>query len=261
MTKYCPRITDLSIGIWHYMSNVFRYKLKVAEIGMTNHLIFDITNFYSGFHSGCEVFCYHAKNEKQRGADIDLYIQNANGRYQHYMIQAKVMDFRGYYNDIAKWNPNAQFLTLIKKAKKEKALALYLLYNGFTSKSRLCNPALGTAIIEANEIRKFRTSQRRTGYLHGQNSLYFDLLFNKMQPYQNLFCKGIQDVKLPQSKAENEIYTGFPYTKIIENSNNEDISDEESLEEDQQAIAIIEEMSLAPVRIIVKYDSEINNVA
>src|SRR5690554_3066452 len=135
MTKYCLITHCLSQRIWNYMSDVFSYKLKVSEIGITNHLIFEITKNHTGFGSACEVYCYHAKNEKQRGADVDLFIQNTDGTYQHYMLQAKVMDFRGYYNDISKWNPNAQFLTLIKKAKKEKALALYLLYNGLTSKS------------------------------------------------------------------------------------------------------------------------------
>ncbi len=256
MTKYCPRIYDLSQGIWNYMTDVLSYKLKVAEIGMTNHLIFDIAKFYGGFGVGCEVYCYHAKYEKKRGADIDLFIQNADRSYQHYMLQAKVMDFRGYYNDISKWNPNAQFLTLIKTAKKEKALALYLLYNGLTSKSKLGSPNLGISIIEADEIKKFRSKQLRSGYLHGQNTLFFDLLFNKMQPYENLFCKGIQDIKLPPSKEESEIYTGFPYQSIMKTADIEEINIEEKKIYDTEVLSIFEKSNLARVRIIVKYDFE-----
>jgi hypothetical protein len=172
------------------------------------------------------------------------------------MIQAKVMDYRGYYNDIKKWSPNSQFKTLIDKAKKEKAIALYLLYNGFTSKSKFGNDLFGTSIIEANEIQKIRRKQKLNGYNHGENSLYFDMLYSKMQPYQNLFCKGIQNVKLPQRKTEIEIYTGFPYSQVLESKNIDKIIDNVHINNNSQEFSIIEELNLAPIRIIVKYDTK-----
>ena len=242
------------------MSKVFMYNLKVSEIGLTNHLVFDITNFYASFPSKCEVYSLHAINEHIRGADIDLFIQNSSGSYQYYMIQAKVMDYRGYYNDIAKWNPKSQFLKLIKGAKKENALPLYLLYNGSTKNSLNGEGKYGTSVVAAGEINKFRTNQRKVGYIHGQNKLYFDLIYQYMEPYQNLFCNGLEGIDLPPNKKENEIYTGFPYRKIQKNTDVNPLS-EDGKNDYLEKLSIIKEKGLAPIRIIIKDNFENENVA
>jgi hypothetical protein len=256
MTCYCSQVNWLSKNLWEYLSDVFRYQLPAAEIGITNHFIYDITEFYSGFGILCEVYKLHAKHEKYRGADIDLFIQNPKGAYQHYMLQAKVMDYKGYYNDIPKWSSSAQFVTLVKAAKKENALSLYLLYNGLTRKSTLSNKNLGLSIIEANEIRKFRLNQRRNGYVHGQHSLFFDLLYHLMQPYSNLFCKGKNNIDLPPSKNYIEIFTEFPYIRIFPIANQID-EDNDYIENFGQIEQTIRNRHLAPIRIILK-NQELN---
>ena len=238
--------------LWKYMSDVFRYGLKISEIGVTNHLIFDITNFYQGFNKSCEVYSWHAPNEKVRGADIDLFIQNKNGTYQFYMLQAKIMTYRGNYMDIKKWSPNAQFIKLINAANQESALPLYLFYNGSTNNSYKGNQDFGISIVEAVKIRNYRLNQHKTKYINTKITLDFDTLFNlNMQPFHNLFCNGIKGVSLPSSIKEDDIYLGKPYHKIsIINVEKDDLHDKDF--ENFENSGIIKDKNLAPYRIIIK---------
>ena len=91
MTMYCNSIRQLSRDIWHYMSDVYRYNLKVSELGITNHLIYDVVNFYAQTGIFCDVFCLDSKYENIRGADLDLFIKNRHGKFNYFMISIVII--------------------------------------------------------------------------------------------------------------------------------------------------------------------------
>lgn len=245
---YCPHIKNLSKVIYDYCSRVFNYKLPVSEIGITNHLIYDMMEFYSG-SSLLDCYSIHAKNEHLRGADIDLFLSDGNGKYIHFMLQAKVMNYRGRYMDISKWNPIAQYRKLIKVANKEGAIPLYLLYNGDALNATLCTSTLGLSILDANQISDFRKNQHRTSYTHGLSSLHFDCLHPLgIRPYSDLFCDNSDWILKATLKTEDDIYIGFPYVKL---GLTEDDNLEEELEIKENAL-VANKKKLGRFRIIVR---------
>lgn len=214
MISYCPRITGLSNFIWHYLTEVFSYSLPVAEIGLTNHLVFDMVNYYANKGSLCEAFAIHAPKESLRGADIDLFIENESGLFIHYMLQAKVMNYSGRFLDISKWSPSAQFVKLKNTAYTENATPLYLLYSGKSNKSTLGNSSHGASVIGAEAICNYRYGQKLSKSKRVEK-LHFDILYPLgLEPYQVLFCGESDKIKKAKGKSFSEIYTGYPYLRI-----------------------------------------------
>jgi hypothetical protein len=238
MTLICNDIRNLSTGLWHYLTDVFRFQLRASEIGITNHLVYFITSFYSGRIPGIEVYTFNAKHEKLRGADIDLFIQLPNGLYRFYMLQAKVSGYNGKYLDIEQWTPNAQYNTLLSRAKLEGASPYYLLYTGNTPLSNLSSSDYGLACIHANTIAKIKLSYHKktagTKATIDLNTLRSYRLF----PFHHLFCRTPSPF-FHSKRMEHDgsqIFTGFPYIQLgrdISNGKNDEqevtLSDSEGL--------------------------------
>ncbi len=226
MTRICNEIIRYENAVWNYLTDVFRFELKAAELGFTNDLVFRITKFYNGRPQSCEVYIFNDNvNENIRGADIDLFIEDGNtGLYYFYMLQAKIMNWQGRFRDIKRWSRNAQYLTLLRAARIESAMPLYLFYNGKTLNSTLGRPEYGLSIIDAEEIRALRASQRSNP--SAPMVTFNQLIPRGMLPFDSLFCYSdqppycdIQSNRIPYEK----IYRGYPYKKI--NITNTDTGD------------------------------------
>ena len=238
MVAYCQQSTSISIALWDYISQVYAFKLKVAEIGITNHLVFDIISFYSHNLQNCEVYVQHAKNENLSGADIDLFIQQKKGNYLFFKLQAKVMNNDGKYAGIAKWGPTAQYNKLIKSARKQKALPYYILYNGRSRNSIKGKARHGVSLVQAIRIKKYRLNQNRFGYKRNEHRLTFDLLHGLgMKPYSWLFCGDFKPMG-NHYHSRDEIFTEYPYTNVYDD-NKVDLSDRQGEENDFAATRII----------------------
>lgn len=259
MTTICNFIQFYESIIWHYLTDVFSYKLKGSELGITNDLIYRIVKFYNGRPLNCEVFAFNEKvNEKVRGADIDLFIEiNNSGNYYHFMLQAKIMNYTGRYYDIENWSIDSQYDRLIYHANIEKAFPLYLLYNGRTVNSNITNNNdLGLSIVNANEIRRIKIRQIN---LPITPRITFNQLINHgMRNFHVLFC-DIPDEYIPTRTVKaTEIFKGYPYIKIDQNNDldttvefdNEDLND-------NNAINIIKDRHLAQYRIIINSTEKI----
>lgn len=256
MTHICPYIRYYERGTWNYLSRVFGYNLKASELGFTNDLVFRITDFYNTLPNPCEVYIINeGVNEAVRGADMDLLIEDGNtGGYDHFMLQAKMMDFNGRYYDIKRWSRNAQFYKIIRNATLEGAVPLYLFYNGLTPNSNLGDIHWGLSIINANEIRKIRLAQRHL--LRAPLITFNQLHTLNLRKFNVLFCTIPEDFKKKSKpKKKDQIYTGYPYTKIDLYSKNfrrnKKREREISKEESQEISNIVKEKRLAPVRIII----------
>jgi hypothetical protein len=243
--------------IWHYLTHVFRFRLKAAEIGITNDLIFRITSFYRRGPTSCEVYAFNDNiNESKRGADIDLFIEDniGSGSYHFFMLQAKIMDFNGKYKDIKRWSSYSQFNKLIRSANIEGAFPLYLFYNGSTPNSNVGNTNWGLSIVEANYIKIIRLSQRG---MPRAPKITFNQIHPNMRPFHVLFCNLPTGYELPKTIIGNDIYKGYPYIKRAESSD-QNISDNSEFENgiDEQTLDIIKNYHLAPLRIILNADKD-----
>lgn len=160
MTSYCQDAHTLTTGFLRYATDVFRYNLKVSEVGITNHLIYHITSHYGGTGQAYEAWALHSQHENTIGADIEIFVERSDGRYFHYLIQAKVMSSNGRYDHINHWSPNSQIERLIISARRKYAHPLYLLYNGNTLHYNQLLPEHGMTLVSADLIKEFRQNQR-----------------------------------------------------------------------------------------------------
>lgn len=254
MSRICQTIIQYEHDVWAYLSDVFKYDLKGSEIGITNDLVYRIIKFYSIYPGNCEVYIFNENiNEKVRGADIDLFIQKGNSNfYSYFMLQAKLLNNNGKYPEIDKWSPKAQYNTLIAAAKKEKAVPLYLLYNGYSNNSNLGNNDYGLSIVNANIIKANRFNhQSKTR----SSKLSFNDVFSSMKSFHELFCIPISNSTEIQSYGD--IYKSGPY----ENSDLINVKKERvkleylDVKIIRQYEDIIKSKFLAPYRIILHSDN------
>lgn len=251
MSLICPFIKFYEEVVWDYLTDVFSFGLRAAELGVTNDLIYQIARFYRWYPSLGEVYAVHGRDEDLRGADVDLFIFDGLG-YHHFMIQAKIMDCSGRYLDIKKHGSRAQFIKLIQAAKNEAAYPLYLLFNGNTPASTSGKRHHGCAIVPADTIRAFRWGQRKTLGKARTPRISFSDLSGSMKPFHYLFCPGCPiDFELPKKKSRAQIYTGFPYVNLSERITNTQGPESEFEDYSPDATAIIKERRLATYRIIV----------
>lgn len=197
MTAYCYQIKNESERLWTYLSSVFSYGLKQSELGVTFWLIHDLVNFYAKKGHPIDAWINQASNEQIKGADLDLYIQDPKGYFTLFRLQAKMMNHKGRYYDISKWSSNAQYNKLIKHSRKEGAVPLYLLYNGYTINSGSGSPSYGYSITSAEVIKQYRLTQHKKK-LTKTPKITFDDIFNKMEPFEVLFCQELLGKSLPR---------------------------------------------------------------
>lgn len=260
MTTICSFIQMYETGLWTYLSDVFSYRLTSSELGITNDLIYKIVKFYNGRPRNCEVYAFSDKvYEYRRGADIDLFIEdNGSGNYYFYMLQAKTMDYRGRYLDIKPWSRRAQYYKIIRNAKIENALPLYLLYNGLTTNSNSGNSSFGLSIVPATSVKGFRLRQRPLPRIP---SITFNDLHNlNMNPFHVLFCNPPERYTLHGTISRNNIYSIYPYRRITQDIEQKSTDSDLNLNEDNNisnARDNIRERNLALYRVII--NSEIRS--
>jgi hypothetical protein len=258
MTNICPYIQDYEQDVWHYLSDVFKYRLKASEIGFTNDLIYRIVSFYNGRLAGCEVYAFNDNVfEYRRGADVDLFIEDGHtGRYYFFMLQAKMMDNSGRYRDISRWSPFAQFNTLIRVARYENAFPLYLFYNGETLNSALGDSNYGLSIAEAQTIKQIRYEQR--GAFRVPLITFDQVHARNMDPFSVLFCQLPSQYKASGTIEGSSIYTGYPYLSKTESTlaDGKSAMGDEEIALGRQSQSIINDKNLAQYRIILKSTNE-----
>jgi hypothetical protein len=98
---HCNNIRQFSSGVYHFLTDVFKYRLTFSEIGITDHLVLDLVRYskITG-QNNVEIFKVPWTVESVYGNDIDLFIQNTSGAYNWYALQAKVMSFNGAFKDL-----------------------------------------------------------------------------------------------------------------------------------------------------------------
>lgn len=134
-TSLCELFVRVSESVWNKIANYHHLGINVPEIGLTADLIFELTNWGS-LTGKAECYIQNAYNESINGNDVELYIKNTSGTYDHYALQAKVLKSDKKYKGLDtgyKTSTKYQWDKLYDYAKSYGCMPLYLLYNGNTN--------------------------------------------------------------------------------------------------------------------------------
>ncbi|HWK03767.1 MAG TPA: DUF6615 family protein [Puia sp.] len=212
--KEAPTLFDL-------LTDIFSYKLKMSEIGITDLFIYKLVA-YCKTHSLSNVTIFHAKQESVYGADIDLFVEQSSGKYLWFSLQAKVMNHKGVYRDlrIKKKSPQ-QWEKLKDNETKHGCKAFYLFYNGdYTVSPGLPAPALsdcqglpttkeyGYGIVE----RQYIDSHFTAG---AARAAFTDFYPYRMDTLKRLLCCDFDNGSGALNEFDLlEIHTAAPYFQL-----------------------------------------------
>lgn len=240
--SHCNNIRIFSVMVYNHLSKVFNYRLSFSEIGLTDHLVLNLAE-YSDLYSdnSIEIYKMSWNVESIYGNDIDLFIQNIDGSYNWYALQAKVMSFNGAFKDL-KYNSREAFQQWDKLLLHEERFGsktFYLLYTGKPLRSVVADPIrtdclgtpnieeLGLGIVETSVIADIRTN-RITHY----QQFKFEYVFpDYVDSIRKLFC-CYSDLSPNTKTFEKKDIETYGYTRIyfddtkIQSEDNDYKSDE-----------------------------------
>ncbi len=223
----CTFIKSEAPELFDLLTNVFKYKLKLAEIGITDLLIYKLTEYCDVNHLS-NVAIYHAKQESVYGADIDLFVEQTTGKFIWFALQAKVMNHQGVYKDlrIKKKSPQ-QWEKLKHNEATHGAKAYYLFYNGDYTSFGLPTPTrsdcqgvpgisdYGYGIVERRHIEAHFSG----GALKAKLTDFYP---HDMDALRKLLCCDYDDPMGLTEYAYADIHTAAPYVQIYPREVNPD---------------------------------------
>ena len=135
-TSLCELFVRVSEGMWYKIANYHYLGINVPEIGLTADIIYELTN-WGNITGKAECYIRPASDESINGNDIELYIKNSSGTYNHYAVQAKVLKkdkkYSGLKNGNTTTKPGYQWDKLIDYSKRVGCFPFFLLFNGNTN--------------------------------------------------------------------------------------------------------------------------------
>jgi hypothetical protein len=256
--SHCQNINYFSEAVYSFLSRVFRYQLSFSEIGLTDHLILNIAE-YSNAHSlnNVEIFKIPWTIESVYGNDIDLFIQNASGKFNWYALQAKVMSYNGSFRDLKNRSAviGQQWDKLLDHEIDFGSKTYYLFYSGKSLRPPNGLPTrndcigipkieeLGLGIVDTSVIKNLREH-----VLTPYGFLYFKHIFpDHVDSLRKLFCCIDNLPKTPQQFTRSQIDT-TGYQKIFFNESVSIIEENEDYEGENEK----KSKGSAPIRIIIR---------
>ena len=266
----CQRINSISNDFYIYLTRVFKYRLGMAEIGLTDIFLFAIIDYcHNKSLYNIKMYKTTWKTEAKYGNDIDLFIQRADGKYNRIALQAKVMSFNGAYKDLKLKSVPNQWDNLLTHESLFNSKSFYLFYNGQPLTKPIKTKAtrsdcigiplineLGLGIVETKIVKTVRESLvSKTGQVYMRH--FFP---DYMDSIRKLFCCEDGGLNSDDLKGYDfdEIYTGAPYVEI-KFSENQSIKEEEdeiapadkAFSESKVNLPIEQHVDIAPVRILI----------
>lgn len=262
----CLHTRHFSSRVYAYLSRVFRYRLGIAEIGITDIFTFEIVDFcYQNRLTNIEIYKTTWPIESVYGNDIDLFIQRSDGQYNRFALQAKVMSFNGAYKDI-KYAAINQWDKLLNHETTFGSKSFYLFYNGQplirpitsvpTRADCLGTPPIaeyGLGIVETPIVKSIKE-----GLPGDYQKVYMRHFFpDNMDSVRKLFCcEGGGFGNDRRGYELKEIYLEYPYERIRLNDQEQEDkqSDPEQIESNTSKFP----SDIAATRILIKKSSELN---
>jgi hypothetical protein len=208
-------MVDLSKDTWARVKFIRRSSLplKINEVTITENLLFELNKYLESCKNR-KIELFEAINENVNGNDIEFFVQQSNGQYLFFPIQAKILYKSLKYERIPYKN---QTNSLLLYAKRTKGIPLYLLYN-HNDKYDLKMNNYGCSIVDANYIKSNHSTVPPTF-----DDLHIKLIKTQIvaSPWYILVCKDILDNSVTSDiikSIPNQIkaYKEYPLDDIYE---------------------------------------------
>ncbi|MBW8243160.1 hypothetical protein K1F50_10140 [Muricauda oceani] len=239
-TSLCQLFIRISEAVWHKIAAYHNLGIEVPEIGLTADLIYELTN-WGNITGKADCYIRKAFDESVNGNDVELYIKNNMGTYDHYALQAKVLKNDKKYKGLDtgyKTSSKYQWDKLYDYAKSNGCLPFYLLYNGNTN---ITFPYLkkywffderqfGCSIVEPRVFQYFYKRKTKT-------PTYTQITPKYAYPWTALTCSKSSRHKMASSsqqqnyraKSIGEIKNSLSGYKKVDSLENENPSSETNL--------------------------------
>jgi len=198
--RTCDFTRFLSIRIHEFLTDVFKYNLGFSELGMTDHIMYEFAKYSkSSGTNDIEIFKTNWKIESIYGNDLDLFVEQKNGKYLWFALQAKIMSPNSAFKDL-KSNPISlihQWDKLLSHESTFGSKSYYLLYSGYPRKNKISSLPIrtdcigipnreeyGLSIVETTEVKTIRNTIINTY----QQFFYKYVYPKKTDSFRKLIC-------------------------------------------------------------------------
>lgn len=169
----CELFQLIAETVWDKVSRNHARGNRLSEEGITRSDIIGVIQDYVFNNKTTNIFAQKSINEVQRGADLEMYLEQENRKYLRILLQAKLLEPDGFYKDLDRFagsTQNRQYDVLEFYARKTKSMSFYLMYNGllgYTYNGLDCagkynEKQLGCTVVKPSEIKK-HCEQNQTG--------------------------------------------------------------------------------------------------
>jgi len=199
----CTKMTELSYDTWDRIkfTRANASQIKLFETTITQNLLFELAKF-SEHCTFKQVKAFEAINERVNGNDIEFFIQQPNGKYLFFPMQAKILYPSNKYEQIPYKNQN---IDLINYATSKNGYPLYLLYN--YNPRYISYQNYGCSIVDAYYMGyRFSSINPTFDDLHVYSSKY---IYPVASTWQSLICDSIF--------SRNKSYTNKRIKKVYNN--------------------------------------------
>jgi predicted ATPase len=226
----CQKMIDLSYQTWNRVNFVRdnTFPLKIRETTITENILFELATFSKdcGFK---KIEAFEAISEKRNGNDIEFFIQQPNGQYIFYPMQAKIIYKTNKYEQIPYTtnSGSSQNKLLLNYAKTRHGIPLYLLYNYYNKDASYKN--YGCSIVDAHYINSTFSSSIHPSFVD------LHISTKAASPWYVLVCKLLEDNSITMKKINEQKQTiqTYNYNEFFDMNKWEKIDFEEPDMEDK----------------------------
>ncbi|WP_373072089.1 hypothetical protein [Sulfurimonas sp.] len=251
----CQKMIDLSYDTWERVKFIRKSSLplKINEVTITENLLFELNKYLETCITRT-IELFEAVSETRNGNDIEFFVQQPNGQYVFYPMQAKILYPSLKYEKIPYTTTGStvsQTDKLINYAKKTNGIPLYLLYNySPVYDSKLNN--YGCSIVDANYIKKHHYKKNPTFNDFHVNSTGGQIVAS---PWYILVCPEFEDDSLTRTIIGTPHTKSYTKKELLDNNEWKKLSFNEALTLDKEPYGdFVEQENFSP-----KYRIVINN--
>ena len=173
----CQLFQYIAENVWDEIVNNHPFGNRLHEEGLTRQTVIGRIQRYTRDRNLFQVFAQKARDEVNRGADLEIFIQKDYSSFYRILLQAKLVEEEGYFDNLdrqAGSTGNRQYDQLINYGNTINCPTFYLIYNGiagFQGSFSDCygshnEKQFGCAIIDSTVI-KNHCENNNTGRLQG----------------------------------------------------------------------------------------------
>lgn len=194
-------LNRLSVDTFLLLTRMFVFKLSMSEIGITDRLIFELTDIITKFKLlNVEIYRSNSTIESLLGNDLDIFFEVKNDLYVYLTFQAKVLSHNAKFKELVDKDGTPQWDKLEYHRWKFGSKPYYLLYIGNPKNNtinsedlvkdytdclgNLSNRELGISVIELDKIIALRKNKTRTS-----PTSFSEIPIKSLIPFRSLFCE------------------------------------------------------------------------